>query len=567
MNMFLNIHEAKGTPRGFCNEQSRNITALYERLSRDDELTSESLSISNQKIYLEGYARDQGFTNCRHYTDDGYSGGNFDRPGWKQLVADIDAGKVGAVIVKDMSRVGRNHIETGFYTEIYFAKMGVRFIAVNNGIDTSNPESTEFAGILNIMNEWYLKDQARKTRSAVLLKGKSGKPLTVNPCFGYVKDPADKDHWLIDPEAADTVRRIFELAASGYSQIEICRAMVQEGRVTPGHYHGKRHPNGYGRPYVNQPPFHWSLSSVTNIIQRREYLGETVNFKRRSRNQGDASAGISKQDMCIFSGTHEAIVDPEVWEAAQQLIRRRQNRKPCDAPSVYMGLIVCSECGVRMGFHRCTKNPAANAFACQTYKQSICYDHRVCVSNSVREAAVDGIVKDVIRNVSRYAMADEECFRNLVMEQARLSSSNSTKALEKRIRSMEKRIAELDYMLKKLYEDSALGRMTEERFEKLAAAYEQEQRDLKEKLHTEQAELQEARMKADCTDCFLALAKRYCDCTEVTDEMIRAFIQKIVVHPTIRDANGQKKRQIEVYLNFIGPLVVPPEGREREDEQ
>ena len=567
MNMFSTIQEVKGVSKDPHDTQSRNVTALYERLSRDDELTSESLSISNQKTYLEDYALDQGFTNCRHYTDDGYSGGNFDRPGWKQLIADIEAGIVKTVIVKDMSRVGRNHIETGFYTEIYFAKIGVRFIAINNGIDTANPDSTEFAGILNIMNEWYLKDQARKTRSAALLKGKSGKPLTVNPCFGYVKDPADKDHWLIDPEAADTVRRIFELAASGYSQIEICRTMIQEGRVTPGHYHGKRHPNGYGRPYVNQPPFHWSLSSVTNIIQRREYLGETVNFKQRSRNQESETAGVSKQDMCIFPGTHEPIVEPEVWEAAQQLIRRRKKRKPCDAPSVYMGLIVCSECGVRMGFQRCTKNPAANAFACQTYKQSICYDHRICVSNSVREAAVDRIVKDVIRHVSRYAMADEECFRNLVMEQARLSSSDSTKALEKRIRSMEKRIAELDYMLKRVYEDSALGRMTEERFEKLAAAYEQEQRDLKEKLSTKQAELQEARMKADCTDRFLALAKRYRDCTEVTDEMIRAFIQKIVVHPTIRDANGQKKRKIEVHLNFIGQFVVPSEVREQEDEQ
>ena len=468
---------------------------------------------------------------------------------------------------EDMSRVGRNHIETGFYTEIYFAKMDVRFIAVNNGIDTANPDSTEFAGILNIMNEWYLKDQARKTRSAALLKGKSGKPMANNPCFGYVKDPTDKDHWLVDPEAGDTVRRIFELAASGYSQIEICRAMVQEGRVTPGHYHGKRHPNGYGRPYVNQPPFHWSLSSVTNIIQRREYLDETANFKRRSRNQERAAAGVSKQDMCIFPGTHDPIVEPDVWEAAQQLIRRQKKRKPCDAPSVYMGLIVCSECGVRMGFQRCTEKPAANAFACQTYKQSICYDHRICVSNSVREAAVDRIVKDVIRNVNRFAIADEECFRNLIMEQARLASSDSTKALEKRIRGMEKRIAELDYMLKKLYEDSALGRMTEERFEKLAAAYEQEQRDLKEKLKTEQDELQEARMKTDCTDRFLALAKRYRDCTEVTDEMIRAFIQKIVVHPTIRDANGQKKRQIEVHLNFIGQFVVPPEAREQEDAQ
>ena len=184
MNMSTTMREIKGVSRDSRNEQSCNVTALYERLSRDDELTSESLSISNQKTYLEGYARDQGFANCRHYTDDGYSGGSFDRPGWKQLIADIEAGIVKTVIVKDMSRVGRNHIETGFYTEIYFAKMGVRFIAVNNGIDTANPESTEFVGILNIMNEWYLKDQARKTRTAALLKGKSGKPLTVNPCFG-----------------------------------------------------------------------------------------------------------------------------------------------------------------------------------------------------------------------------------------------------------------------------------------------------------------------------------------------------------------------------------------------
>ena len=232
MNMLTAMKEKKDTLWDSRNEQSRNVTALYERLSRDDELTNESLSISNQKTYLEIYARDQSFTNCRHYTDDGYSGGNFDRPGWKQLIADIENEIVKTVIVKDMSRVGRNHIETGFYTEIYFAKMDVRFIAVNNGIDTANPDSTEFAGILNIMNEWYLKDQARKTCSAALLKGKSGKPLANNPCFGYVKDPTDKDHWLVDPEAGDTVRRIFELAASGYSQIEICRAMVQEGRVS-----------------------------------------------------------------------------------------------------------------------------------------------------------------------------------------------------------------------------------------------------------------------------------------------------------------------------------------------
>ena len=212
----------------------KNVTALYERLSRDDELGGESNSITNQKTFLERYAKEQGFTGCRHYTDDGYSGGNFDRPGWKQLIADIENGIVKTVIVKDMSRVGRNHIETGFYTEVYFSRMGVRFIAVNNGIDNANPDSTEYAGILNIMNEWYLKDQSRKMRSAAQLRGRSGKPMTSHPCFGYMKDPADKHRWLVDPEAAQTVRRIFELAASGLSQVQICRTLAREQCVTPG---------------------------------------------------------------------------------------------------------------------------------------------------------------------------------------------------------------------------------------------------------------------------------------------------------------------------------------------
>ena len=225
----------KGKSGGTTNRSDAPITALYERLSCEDELDGESNSVTNQKYLLEAYARDNGFTNCRHYTDDGYSGGNFDRPGWQQLLADIEAGIVKTVLVKDMSRVGRNYVETGFYTEVYFGRMGVRFIAINNNIDNSNPDSTEFAGILNIMNDWYLRDISRKIRSAAQQKGKSGKPLTVNPCFGYIKDPNDKNRWLIDPEAADTVRRIFELAASGKSQLSICRTLVQEKRVTPGY--------------------------------------------------------------------------------------------------------------------------------------------------------------------------------------------------------------------------------------------------------------------------------------------------------------------------------------------
>ena len=255
------------------------VTALYERLSRDDEQEGESNSVTNQKTLLEAYARENGFTNCRHYTDDGYSGGTFDRPGWQQLLTDIEDGIVKTVLVKDMSRVGRNYVETGFYTEVYFAKMGVRFIAINNGIDNDNPESTEFAGILNIMNDWYLRDQSRKLRCFAQQKGCSGKNLTNNPCFGYVKDPNDKNHWLVDPEAADTVRRIYELAAAGVSQLNICRTMVKERRVTPGYYRAQREPNGFGGQFSQQQPYHWAKRIIQQIVRRREYLGETVNFK------------------------------------------------------------------------------------------------------------------------------------------------------------------------------------------------------------------------------------------------------------------------------------------------
>lgn len=305
------------------------ITALYERLSRDVEPGGESNSITNQKTFLEHYAKEQGFTGCRHYTDDGYSGGNFGRPGWKQLIADIENGIVKTVIVKDMSRIGRNHIETGFYTEVYFARMGVRFITVNNGIDNANPDSTEYAGILNIMNEWYLKDQARKIRTAALQKGKAGLPLTSNPCFGYVKDPANRHHWVVDPEAADTVRRIFELAAGGQSQLGICRVLVQEKRETPRCYRAHRKPNGTEHSNAGQSPFQWNPTSVTEIIRRRDYLGETVNFKSQRPKRRSSMIVTEKPERLVFPETHEPIVDPETWQAAQQLLQHKNEKKPC----------------------------------------------------------------------------------------------------------------------------------------------------------------------------------------------------------------------------------------------
>ena len=567
MNMFTTMKETKRATKDSHNEQSCNVTALYERLSRDDELSGESNSITNQKTFLERYAREQGFIGCRHYTDDGYSGGNFERPGWKQLIADIENGIVKTVIVKDMSRVGRNHIETGFYTEVYFARMGVRFIAVNNGIDNANPDSTEYAGILNIMNEWYLKDQARKIRTAALQKGKAGLPLTSNTCFGYVKDPANRHHWVVDPEAADTVRRIFELAAGGQSQLGICRVLVQEKRETPRCYRAHRKPNGTEHSNAGQSPFQWNPTSVTEIIRRRDYLGETVNFKSQRPKRRSSMIVTEKPERLVFPETHEPIVDPETWQAAQQLLQHKNEKKPCGTRSVFAGLMVCGECGARMAFQRNAGKNSSCAFVCRTHKKSSTYEHRLCVSNSIRVSAIASIVGDVIRNVSRYAIADEESFRKRVMEQALQSSSCSVKACEKRIRTMEKRIAELDFTLRKLYEDSALGRMTEERFDKLSATYEQEQSDLKAAVANEQSELDRVRKQADRTEQFLALARKYRDCTEITDDMIRAFVEKIVVHKTARSATGQKTRQIEVHLSFIGQFVLPQEAPEVDGEQ
>ena len=557
MNMFTTMKETKRATKDSHNEQSCNATALYERLSRDDELGGESNSITNQKIFLEHYAREQGFTGCRHYTDDGYSGGNFDRPGWKQLIADIENGIVKTVIVKDMSRVGRNHIETGFYTEVYFAKMGVRFIAVNNGIDNANPDSTEYAGILNIMNEWYLKDQSRKMRSSAQLRGRSGKPLAGHPCFGYMKYPADKHHWLVDPEAAQTVQRIYELAASGLSQVQICRTLAREQCVTPGYYHAQHDPNGFGKRFANKQPCQWATRMICQIIKRREYLGETVNFKTSAPEYRAKRIFIPPEQQMIFTDTHEPIVSEELWQAAQRIFHPEMSGNTVRSRSVLCRLMICGECEKPMTLHTKSHDEGNNEFICSTHKKSEGYAERLCTHNAIRISVVKDIVGNVIQTVSRYAITDEEGFRRALAKQAQQVQPDLQKRISRQIRAREKRIAELEHLLKKLYEDYALGRITETRFERLSASYEQEEAQLKESLITEKAQLAEAQKEADRTEQFLALARKYRDCTEITDDMIRAFVEKIVIRKTVRSADGQKTRQIEVHLSFIGQFVLP----------
>ena len=563
----FDLIEKQNAPRkrGIAANSAAPVTALYERLSRDDEQEGESNSIINQKSLLQAYAQERGYTNCRHYTDDGYSGGNFDRPGWQQLLSDIEEGIVKTVLVKDMSRVGRNYVETGFYTEVYFARMGVRFIAINNNIDNDNPDSTEFAGILNIMNDWYLRDISRKIRSAAQQKGKSGKPLSTHPCFGYVKDLNDKNHWLVDPEAADTIRRIFELAASGMSQLKICRTMVQEQRVTPGYYRFQYSPDGVGKQHTNRKPYNWDTRMLCKLVQRREYMGDTVNFKTCVMEYRGKRVSVPTEDQLVFHGTHEAIVDEETWQAAQQIFHPEMSSTPGKSCAL-KGLMVCGECGVPMKFHRMTGHEECNDFVCRTHQKSAAYEERLCTHNSIRVTVIRDIVRDTLRAVNRYAIADEEDFRRRLAQQAAAYQPDDRKQLVKSIREKEKHIARLEHLLKKLYEDYALGHIPEERFDKLSAQYEQEEAVLKEELAADQARLNDVQTASAQTDKYLALARKYRDCTEVTDDMILAFVEKIVVHKTIRPTKGQRTRQIEVHLNYIGQFPIPTEGMENENE-
>ena len=477
------------------------------------------------------------------------------------MIDDIEGGIVKTVLVKDISRVGRNYIATGYRTEIYFAQMGVRFIAVNNGFDNADPDSTQFTGFVNVMNDWYRRDISKKVSLAIRQKGKSGKPLSSRPCFGYKKDPADKYKWIIDPDAAATVRRVFELAASGASQLTICRTLVQEKYVTPGCYFAQQEPEGFARQYVNRQPCLWNMKMIANIVHKREYLGETVNFKTRQTESHKCRIHTAPEEQMIFPDTHEAIVDEETWQKAQRIFHPEMTNVP-GKPCVFTGLMICGECGAPMHFNRCVRRKEGSNYVCGSYRKSISYAERLCTYNGIRVSTITEIVKEVIGNVTRYAITDEDAFRQALEKESKAIRPEAQKQMTKSIHAKEKRIAELEHLMKKLYEDFALSRISDERFEKLSSSYEQEEAETKQSLSELQSRINDAHSEAERTERFLALAKKYRDCTEVTDEMIRAFVEKIVVYKTLCTGSGQRTKSIEVHLNFIGNFTIPTEGIE-----
>ena len=541
--------------------KSNLITALYERLSRDDDLDGESNSIINQKRYLQNYADEHGFTNCKHYTDDGWSGGNFDRPGWKSLIADVEAGKVGVILAKDMSRIGRNYLETGFYTEVVFRKHNVRFIAIANGVDNDQPETGEFVPFLNIMNEWYLKDQSKKITAAYQLRGKSGLPTNNNCLYGYRKDPNVKHHWLVDEEAAAIVRRIYQMACEGHGPYEIARILTKEKVDSPGYYFTK-HAYGLRRDYMEETHAHdWNGETVSRILDHQEYMGHTVNFRSSKRYYKDTRHANPPEKLLIFENTHEPIVTKETWELAQCALKSKKRTDTLGVANPLTGLLYCADCGQRLYNHRRGPQNAQGVFQsdsynCSTYMLSRKRETMECSSHHVSTKALRALILKTIQTVSRYALSNEMEFARKVREASALQQAQEVKEAKARIRKAQKRCKELDVLIQKLYESYALNKITEKRFDDFLAAYEQEQAELKAVLETDTGELQAYEADSDHIASFLKLARKYRDTDELTTPMIYAYIEKIIVHAPEK-INGERHMQLDIYLKFIGNFQVP----------
>lgn len=541
--------------------KSNLITALYERLSRDDDLNGESNSIVNQKRYLQNYADEHGFTNCKHYTDDGWSGGNFDRPGWKSLIADVEAGKVGVILAKDMSRIGRNYLETGFYTEVVFRKHNVRFIAIANGVDNDQPETGEFVPFLNIMNEWYLKDQSKKITAAYQLRGKSGLPTNNNCLYGYRKDPNVKHHWLVDEEAAAIVRRIYQMACEGHGPYEIARILTKEKVDSPGYYFTK-HAYGLRRDYMKETHAHdWNGETVSRILDHQEYMGHTVNFRSSKRYYKDTRHANPPEKLLIFENTHEPIVTKETWELAQCALKSKKRTDTLGVANPLTGLLYCADCGQRLYNHRRGPQNAQGVFQsdsynCSTYMLSRKRETMECSSHHVSTKALRALILKTIQTVSRYALSNEMEFTRKVREASALQQAQEVKEAKARIRKAQKRCKELDVLIQKLYESYALNKITEKRFDDFLAAYEQEQAELKAVLETDTGELQAYEADSDHIASFLKLARKYRDTDELTTPMIYAYIEKIIVHAPEK-INGERHMQLDIYLKFIGNFQVP----------
>ena len=533
------------------------ITALYERLSRDDDLAGDSNSIVNQKKMLEDYAKANGFTNCVHFTDDGWSGGSFDRPSWKRMIEGIEKGEIAAVLVKDLSRVGRDYLQVGFYTEVMFREKGVRFIAITNGVDSDKRESSEFAPFLNIMNEWYIRDCSRKITTVLRARGMSGKHTSNHCIYGYRKDPNNKDHWIIDEEAAEVVRRIYRMAIEGKGPYEIARILATEKVERPSYYLAQRGMGNHQSNYNAADPYTWRGGTVADILSKQEYMGHTVNFRTYKESYKDKHVKMTpKEDLVIFENTQEAIIDKETWERVQELRKQRKRPNRYDDVGLFSGLLFCADCGHVMYQQRYqTDKRKQDCYICGSYKKRTAD----CTAHFIRTDLLTAGVLDNLRKVTAYAQKHEARFVKLLIQQNEMGGKRKQAAATKQLEQVQSRIAELSRYIKRLYEDNVNGKISDERFMEMSADYEAEQRELKDRAAALQGELDKAQEATVNAEKFMSVVRKYLSIEELTHTLLREMVEKIVVYECEYDENEVRRQRIDIYYSFVGKIDLPEE--------
>lgn len=527
------------------------ITALYGRLSRDDELVGDSNSIVHQKEMLAKYAKEHGFTNTAFYIDDGFSGTNFNRPDFQRMMSDAEEGKIATIIVKDMSRFGRDYIMVGYYTEIYFPNSDIRFIAINDQVDTVSATDNDFTPFKNIMNEWYAKDTSKKIKAVLKTKGNSGKHLSTLPPFGYKKDPNDKEKWIVDEEAASTVKEIFDLYIGGLKINDIAKRLTEEGKETPQLYAMKR-----GLKYRGRSPYPeiWNNSTIRYILVQMAYTGCTVNFQTyRKSFKSKKMAFHPKDEWKIFEDTQPAIIDRQTFDTVQKMREHKRVYIKSNETNMFSGLLYCADCGGLLTIQRYKKNHDYDHFYCSTYrkkKKGLCTPHRIRVKD------LKEVILQDLRKICEYVAFHEKEFIENYLKSTTAEQQKAQAKAQSELSKTTARIEEINGIIRKLYEDNVKGKMTDERFDFLAKSYETEQTELRAKTEELKKIIAATEQDNDNLKKFLKIVEHYLCIEELTPEILHSFIDKIYIDEA-EIFDGKKMQGVRIVYNFVGAIVLP----------
>ena len=535
------------------NKKSRDVTAfLYERLSRDDNLEGESYSIGNQKKLLAKVAKEKGYTNLVHFLDDGISGVTMDRPGFVEMICQLEQGKAAAVFVKDLSRLGRNYIEVGRLTEEFFPNHDIRLVAVSDNIDTAEGEN-ELAPIRNLFNEWYARDISKKRRISNKIKGNAGEPMG-QPPYGYIKDPNDPKHWIVDDEAAQVVRRVYSMTLEGFGTEQIAAQLEKDDVLTPRAYwltKGIKRP-GKGK---QQPPTKWNSSTITKILSLQEYCGDILNFKTYSKSyKNKKRIDNDRENWVVFQDVHEAIIERAVYEQVQQKRGKIRKRRTNNGEhNMFSGLLVCADCGSNLHFHFNQGNPEIKYFNCSNYKGN----RGTCTSTHyVRVDFLEEVVLGEIRRLTKFASLYEDEFVKAVIGHSQQAEQTDRKLKEKELRTLLARDEELDGLFERIYEDNVSGKLSDDRFAKMSRRYEDEQKELSEKIKKLRSEIENQSSRSMTTDMFIGLVRKYTRARKLTPRMLNELVEKIEVF-NAEKIDGVWEQRLRIHYNCVGTIEIP----------